>query len=132
MISFRKRLHDARLLAFACIAALVWMQFSGVHLHSEPDGRHSHIHAAQSPHHAIAASSHDHHQLDTDVDVSQVAAPSPQGKLFTGLMALAVIALLLFVLVPQNAGGFRPAPDRTPRPPLWQTSPPLRAPPTRS
>lgn len=132
MIYFRKRLRNVRPLVFACIATLVWMQFSGVHLHSESGGQHSHVHAAQSPHHAAAASAHDHDELGTDVDLSQVATPSPQAKLLADLLAVAVITLLLFILTPRTGVPVRPVSDRIPRTTAWRTSPPLRAPPSHS
>lgn len=119
-----------RRLVYACAVALLWIQFSGVHLHSEQDGHGSHVHAAQSPHHAAAGL---HEGVGIDVDVMQVAAPLPQVKHLVDLLAVAMVALLLFFSVPQNARPAMPAAlERAPRPRPSHTSPPLRAPPVRS
>ena len=129
MISFRKRLHSAHHLVLACIAALLWIQFSGVHLHSELDGHGGHIHAAQSPHHAVDGL---HDEIGIDIDVMPAAASLPQIKHLLDLLAVATVALLLFVFAPQRTSPARPAPERVPHLRRCHTSPPLRAPPVRS
>ncbi len=124
----RRALQTKRHTILLCLLSLLWLQFSGVHLHSGHDGHEPHVHGSQSPHHADL----DHDSIGADIDITPAAVlPVAWQNSDIGDVFVLTTVLLLFALAIAGPRYTAPQRQRRKHAAPFYLSPPLRAPPAQ-
>lgn len=126
----RRALQTKRHMILLCLLSLLWLQFSGAHLHAH-DEHGMHVHGSQSLHHSDLDHDHDHEIFGADIDITPAAvAPAAWQSIDTGDVFVLAVVLLLFAAAITAAPRASPS-RRQQRSSPFYTSPPLRAPPAQ-